>query len=77
QPNPTRNGSALILSLPESDSLEIRVFNALGQLVWLHKGYYEAGSYRQLIPSGEWSRGLYAVEVRGRRYSWSGKLMRE
>ncbi|MCX7652357.1 MAG: PKD domain-containing protein, partial [Bacteroidia bacterium] len=77
QPNPTRNGSALLLSLPEGDSLEIWVFNSLGQLVWLHRGYYEAGNYRQHIPSGEWSRGLYAVEVRGRRYSWSGKLMRE
>jgi hypothetical protein len=77
QPNPTRNGSALLLFLPEADSLEIRAYNNLGQLVWFHKGYYGAGPYRQSLPSHDWARGLYAIELRGQRYSWSGKLIRE
>lgn len=77
QPNPTRNGTALLLFLPESDSLEIRAYNTLGQLVWMHKGYYEAGPYRQSLPSGDWARGVYAIELRGQRYTWSGKLIRE
>ncbi|MCX7606635.1 MAG: T9SS type A sorting domain-containing protein [Bacteroidia bacterium] len=77
QPNPTRNGTWLLLSLPESDSLEIRAYNALGQLLYRHRGFYEAGPYRQPLPSGEWPTGVYAIEVRGQRFSWSGKLVKE
>lgn len=77
EPNPTRGGTWLICMLPEQDSLETRVYNSLGQLIWLHRGHYGVGSSRLALPSGEWPHGLYAVEVRGTRYSWSGKLMRE
>ncbi|GIV25198.1 MAG: hypothetical protein KatS3mg026_0890 [Bacteroidia bacterium] len=77
EPNPTRSGTWLIFSLPEADSVETRVYNSVGQLVWLHRGYFGAGSCRLALPSGEWAQGLYAVEVRGTRHSWSGKLMRE
>ncbi|MEN2993664.1 MAG: T9SS type A sorting domain-containing protein [Bacteroidia bacterium] len=76
-PNPTRGYTHLILSMPEADSVEVRVHNAVGQLVWLFRGYFEAGSPQVPLPSGEWAAGVYAVEVRTRRYHWSGKLLRE
>jgi hypothetical protein len=63
-PNPVTDQLTIQLVLPE-EGLDIRIFNQNGQLTFTGHTIYD--STRMQIPMGSWPKGVYTVEVTGRK----------
>ncbi len=63
-PNPTTSAVRLTLETPAAGRLQIRVFNALGQVVWQEQTAVKGGQVNRTLPAGQWRAGVYHVQVR-------------
>ena len=62
--NPTANAVRLTLETPAAGVLQIRVLNALGQVVWQEQTAVRGGQVNRHLPAGHWRAGVYHVQVR-------------
>jgi plastocyanin len=63
-PNPFNALSHIDLSLPNSSSVKVEVYNSLGQLTaTVFDGFAVAGTHRFAIDGANWASGLYFVRV--------------
>ncbi|MCZ2355068.1 MAG: PKD domain-containing protein [Bacteroidia bacterium] len=65
-PNPTNQAvTQLSLTLPEENTIEIAVYNSIGQQVWkVNPTLLERGNHTILLPAGSLAVGTYHVQVR-------------
>ncbi|WP_170227930.1 PKD domain-containing protein [Vicingus serpentipes] len=75
-PNPTINELNMELIFPESNQLEITLFNEIGKKVsMLYNGITEKGLNRYGFLLGSYSNGIYFVEIRFKDESIKKKIM--
>ncbi len=64
-PNPFNPETSVRISLAESSTLRVRVFNALGQRVaLLADGPYSAGEHRFVVDGSTWASGIYLIQAK-------------
>lgn len=63
-PNPFNPSTKISYYLPESANIKLAVFNLLGQeIVVLHNGYHNAGSYSRYFDGANLSSGIYIYKL--------------
>lgn len=74
-PNPTAGPATLALDLPEAASVSVRVFDALGRLIWAAPETQAPAGVLQVTWAADVAPGLYAVEVRAGAHVAHGRVV--
>jgi uncharacterized repeat protein (TIGR01451 family) len=74
-PNPAQHEARFTLRAPSSGLLHLRVFNALGQLVWQQERLTDGGIVTGLLPVQQWVPGLYYVQAQSGKYMRTQSLL--
>lgn len=62
-PNPSRNSTELKIQLKESRPVSVRVYDALGRIIWAGKETLPSGISTVALNSKGWQAGLYFIYV--------------
>lgn len=73
-PNPSAGAVSFDVTLRTEETVEIILFNLVGQKVWSHSDSYAAGTHRLVLDVGNRASGLYHYRVRIRYATSSGTL---
>jgi len=75
-PNPFNPKTTMTLTMPMSGTMQVEVYNLLGQVVsTLASGYMDAGTYKLTWDASEVSSGMYFVKAQTDGFTKTQKLM--
>lgn len=74
-PNPFNPSTTIRFGLPKAGTVEIAIFNVLGQMVFQHKAGFEAGFNTIKIDAQSWSSGLYFYNLKYENHNRIKKMM--
>jgi hypothetical protein len=62
-PNPFQQQISITIARTEKTALQICIFNAAGQKVYVENSQQDIGTYIKNINSGNWSKGIYVIQI--------------
>ncbi|MEL7339447.1 MAG: T9SS type A sorting domain-containing protein, partial [Bacteroidota bacterium] len=76
-PNPTQDIVEIRYAAFRAGTLDLRVFNSLGQVVHQQRLTYDKGNQFQTLDLSGWKAGLYILELTSEQYASSLKLIKQ
>ena len=76
-PNPVSNGSAIVeVTSTQDRNARIRVFDAIGQQIYLQNVSIPAGISQHMIPAEDWPAGVYLIQVSDDQFTSTQELIK-
>jgi hypothetical protein len=76
-PNPSKGQSTLLVQSIAEQTLEVRVYDALGRLLHQEQIQAQIGSNYLPLPTQNWATGVYSVQVQGQDWQTVKQWVRE
>ena len=75
-PNPANDKIVVHFVLPEAETLDIKLCDMMGNVVYRHSQSYEEGYYQQTVHIGDLSAGVYVVQMCAKNRIVSKKVIK-